>query len=400
MKAKLHTSYRIKMMLYTILSMVITFCFDFAAIYAFNIFYRKRPQNRELSVIEANGSYVPPAENNMNNYPSIMPSKGGAEAFNYLGVLFYAVLIILSITIFLTVFLLLTRKTVLYLQEISGALEKISEGHFETRVPVRYNDEFSIIADNINCMTMDLEYLKKSEQAAEKKKNELITNVAHDLRTPLTSIIGYLDILNTHPELTEEKKKTYIQIAYNKAEKLKTLIEDLFSFTKLTYGQMPLKFSKIDLVKLLEQEIDEFYPYFTENHLVCELHTDTPAAPVMADSTLLARAFENLISNAIKYGKDGKIVYVDISHDETFVTAAIKNYGLVIPQKDLPLIFDKFYRVEHSREETLGGTGLGLSIAKAIVESHKGIITAQSSLEGTVFKVSLPLISKETNLKG
>ena len=235
----------------------------------------------------------------------------------------------------------------------------------------------------------------RAEGEKEKVRANLLRAVSHDLRTPLTSVLGYLDIVNTHSDLTAEQKKKYVEIAYIKALRLQGMIEDLFSFTKLTYGGMPLKKSALDIVKLLQQEIEEFYPNFEENSLTCQFKSDRSSYIVLADGALIARAFENLIGNAIKYGSSGKIIRILISGTDERVKVSVINYGNVIPKEDLPHIFDKFFRVDQSRQVETGGTGLGLSIAKAIVEAHHGTITAQSSLAGTIFEVTLDLISEK-----
>jgi len=386
------------MMLYTLLSMIITMIVDFFVIYIYKNLHQRYHQGMNETDMLMNRIQSETVQNSLGNYANNREYIENKIMADHFSLFFYVIVIILSVVLFLLLFQLLSRRTVLYLHEITDALEKISEGDFSTRVPVRYDDEFALIADNINRMTMDLEFLKQSDDQTEKRKNELITNVAHDLRTPLTSVLGYLDILNTHPELSEEKKASYINIAYNKAAKLQTLIEDLFSFTKITCGQMPLKLSDFDLVKLLEQEVEEFYPDFADNHLTCDFKTEVESAMIKADSNLIARAFENLISNAVKYGRDGKVVRIHVSKRENAICTSVTNYGLVIPKEDLALIFEKFYRVERSRKETLGGTGLGLSIARAIVENHGGTITVSSTLEGTVFTVMLPA-KKESEIK-
>lgn len=285
----------------------------------------------------------------------------------------------------------MTRKITKYIEDITRSIQNIAQGDFSTKLEVKYDNEFSIIAQNLNIMALDLRLLKEKEQEAETTKNELITNVAHDLRTPLTSIIGYLDILNTDHNLDDQSREKYTQIAYNKSKRLEKLINDLFSFTKLSYGNMPLQTSLIDIVKLLEQQIDEFYPNFEDNGLVCEFKTSENTAMVMADGEMIARAFENLISNAIKYGRDGKVIKVIIKKEGDYIKVTVINYGSVIPEGDLPFIFDRFYRVEQSRQESTGGTGLGLSIAKSIIEKHGGMISARSSMAGTAFEVFLKL---------
>lgn len=391
MKVNSLKSYRVKMMMYTLLCMIITFAFDIIAIYIYkHIKHIANVQSKAIpESVTAQGALPRTYVNNSHISNAISSNQGMRD------LPFFLVLVCLSFVLFILLFQLFTRKTVNYLHEITGAIQKISDGDFNTRLEVVGDDEFSIIADNINRMAMDLEFLKAKENEAEETKNELITNVAHDLRTPLTSILGYLDIVNTHTGLTEEQKKNYTQIAYNKALRLQGMIEDLFSFTKLSYGKMPLKKQPLDIVKLLQQETDEFYPNFEDNRLSCEFKTDSPSCMIMADGSLIARAFENLIGNAIKYGRDGKIIKINIHHSDKYVTISIVNYGNVIPQKDLPFIFDKFYRVDQARQEQTGGTGLGLSIAKAIIENHGGTIKAESSLSGTVFEVTLNLMNEE-----
>lgn len=300
-------------------------------------------------------------------------------------------LLFVSVIIFVLIFHLMTRKITKYIEDITRSIQNIAQGDFSTKLEVKYDNEFSIIAQNLNIMALDLRLLKEKEQEAETTKNELITNVAHDLRTPLTSIIGYLDILNTDHNLDDQSREKYTQIAYNKSKRLEKLINDLFSFTKLSYGNMPLQTSLIDIVKLLEQQIDEFYPNFEDNGLVCEFKTSENTAMVMADGEMIARAFENLISNAIKYGRDGKVIKVIIKKEGDYIKVTVINYGSVIPEGDLPFIFDRFYRVEQSRQESTGGTGLGLSIAKSIIEKHGGMISARSSMAGTAFEVFLKL---------
>lgn len=298
--------------------------------------------------------------------------------------------VLLGMMVFSVTFLLLQERSVAYIGRISDAVRDISEGDLNTVVEVVGDDEFSSMAENLNRMVEEIRQLMDKEREAERTKNELITNVAHDLRTPLTSIIGYLEILSGKAApLPPEMQKKYIDIAYSKSKRLEKLIEDLFGFTKLNYGKISMRVTKVDIVKLLGQLLEESYPNFSNRGLSYELQSNVPARVILADGNLLARLFDNLINNAIKYGAEGKRVLVNIHASAKTVQVSVTNYGYVIPAEELPQIFDKFYRVEQSRSTNTGGTGLGLAIVKNIVDMHGGDITVKSDLSGTVFTVTL-----------
>ncbi len=285
-------------------------------------------------------------------------------------------------------FSLFTKKISNYLGEINFGIKEFSAGNFSISIPLREDDEFTDIARNLNNMAKDIKFILDLERNTEYKKNELITNVAHDLRTPLTSIIGYLDIVSHH-ELCKEEQDKYIEIVYSKSKRLEKLIEDLFTYTKLEFGQVALHLDQVDMVKMMEQMLEEFYPSFCDNGLEYNFTTDEKQVLVEADGNLLARAFGNLISNAIKYGKNGKNVNITIETDATTTVISIINYGEVIPSKEIDRIFEKFYRVDNSRNDESGGTGLGLAITKNIINMHNGQISVRSTMEGTVFEVTL-----------
>ena len=297
--------------------------------------------------------------------------------------------VVFGIGIFAVTFLLLQEKSMRYIGRISDAMQRISEGDLNITVDLEGDDEFSVMAASLNKMVGDLRDLMDKEREAERTKNELITNIAHDLRTPLTSIIGYLELLSKDGVIDQELQKKYIGIAYVKTKRLEKLIEDLFGFTKLNYGKISMNVSKVDVIKLLSQLLEEFYPSFMDKNLSYELQSNVPVQIVSADANLLARLFDNLINNAIKYGADGKRILVKVHGSEELVSIQVVNYGYVIPEEELPLIFNKFYRVEQSRSTNTGGTGLGLAISKSIVDMHGGTIHVSSDLSGTVFTVKL-----------
>lgn len=298
--------------------------------------------------------------------------------------------VLIGIVVFVVIFGLLQHRTLRYTRRISGTLKQISEGRFDSRIPVKGDNELSDIAMQVNHMAQELCQLLEREKKAEQTKNELITNIAHDLRTPLTSILGYLDILSTRRDLSEATKQAYIRIALDKSRHLQQMIEDLFGYTKLSYSAQTTDMKPVDLICLLAQLLDEFYPVFEQNGMEYEYHPDAGSYVIQGDSTLLMRLFDNLINNGIKYGREGKRMIVNAKTAEECIVVEVINYGRVIPQQDLSRIFEKFYRGDASRNTQTGGTGLGLAIAMNIVKIHGGNIEAQSSLEGTVFRVTLP----------
>lgn len=314
-------------------------------------------------------------------------------------------MVLSAVLMYGVIFFLLQLRSIRYIEKISETIKEMSDGSLDKRVEIKGDDEFSEMAENLNELGDELQKLLIFEREAEQSKNDLITNIAHDLKTPLTSIIGYLDLLSgkNSEKLTAEQRKKYTLIAYNKSKRLETLINDLFDFTKLSYGKITMKVTYVDIVKLLEQLLEESYPAFIEKGLSYELRSNVPALEITADGGLMARLFENLIGNAIKYGAEGKKVIVKVNADEESDIVEIKviNFGFIIDEKDLPLIFDKFYRADRARSTQTGGTGLGLAIAKDIVNMHGGSITATSNLKGTVFTVRLKIHFDKTkeNLK-
>ena len=298
--------------------------------------------------------------------------------------------LLLGIVAFSITFIFLERKRQSYIEEIYMGIERMSKGDLNSKIESKGDDELSMMAFNINIMQDTINKLILSEKESEKTKNELITNIAHDLRTPLTSIIGYLDILVNNKNLTDDKKQDYLGIAFEKSKKLEVLIEDLFSFTKMNYGdELAVNKERIDLIELLNQLVSELYPLFENNDLEYSIQSNVNSLILNLDPKLIVRLFENLINNAIKYGKDGKHIIIKIKNNKELdnVEVSVINFGQLIPEEALKKIFEKFYRVDNSRTSTTGGTGLGLAIAKSIVELHGGDISVKSDTDGTEFKV-------------
>ncbi len=301
-----------------------------------------------------------------------------------------------SVLAFVVYYMIFTNKLIQYFNEINTGIHCIQNGDLHTEIRVRGTNELATIAASINEMQYILRKNIESERNSEMMKNELVTSVAHDLRTPLTSTIGYLELLHRTPGLNADTKKKYIEVAYQKSKTLEDLINELFDYTRFQKGKVNLNVTKLNITIFLQQLLEEFYPQMEEARLKSVIDIPDAKIEIFGDGEKLARAFSNLISNAIKYGADGKQLKIALIELEEQVYVSITNYGRVIPQENLPYIFDKFYRVEQSRSHNTGGTGLGLAIAKNIVLMHEGEISAKSDEHGTTFTVCLPKVQEDT----
>lgn len=308
---------------------------------------------------------------------------------------FMLVTVIAAICFFIIYFLLFIKRIVKDMTYISDRIIDIADGKSDEKIIIERQDEIGEIAGRINEMTAQINQLIKSERDALQSNKDLIACVAHDLRTPITSVKGYLDLALDTKHYDLEQRQKYVRIAQTKANRLEYLMHDLFNYTKLTSGEITLHRSKIDLVQLVEQMVEEFYPLFQEEELECTTKYNISYLEMNMDGELIARAVQNLLSNAIKYGKDGKHVYVELECLEQEVQIRVTNYGLVIPEESIKHLFDKFYRVERSRNVKTGGTGLGLNIAQEIVHLHGGRIQVTSGASGTCFTIALPLQKEE-----
>ncbi len=311
-------------------------------------------------------------------------------------------MLFLAVCFFVLYFLLMMRKTSSYLEEITDGIRAFLKRGFTERIAIRQDNELTEIAESLNRMAADITRMRQEEIQSEQVQKELITNVAHDLRTPLTSVIGYLELL-LEKELTKEERRSYLEIAYRKAKRMQTLTDDFFTYTRYGYGESPMQLEELDVVKLLDQLLEEFYPNMQESNLELEVEKQVESVRILADGMLLARAFANLLGNAIKYGRDGKNLLIRMELQEEAGTewfaVHITNFGEVIPEKDLEHIFERFYRVDAARGEKQGGTGLGLAIVQNIIRRHQGEVHVHSGLDGTCFTVLLPVAAEKKEFK-
>ncbi len=225
------------------------------------------------------------------------------------------------------------------------------------------------------------------EEAA--RKNDLITYLAHDLKTPLTSVIGYLSLLDEAADMPEPQRAKYVRVALDKAQRLEKLINEFFEITRYNLQQVELEEEMIDLSYMLVQMTDEFYPLLQAHGNTVNLRAEEGAA-VYGDPDRLARVFNNILKNAIAYSYPGTVIDVWTQTEPGEVQIYFRNRGKTIPEKKLDSIFEKFFRLDEARASNTGGAGLGLAIAKEIVALHRGTLTAKSEEELTTFCVALP----------
>ena len=238
---------------------------------------------------------------------------------------------------------------------------------------------------------------QKHQQLVEtemQRKNDLITYLAHDLKTPLASVIGYLSLLDESQDMPIVQKAKYVGIALNKAYRLEDLINEFFEITRFNLQSIVLNKGKINLTFMLQQMADEFYPMLAPQMKQVTVHVPD-VLTLLGDADKLARVFNNILRNAIVYSYDSSVIDIFAVQQEGNIVITFTNQGDQIPLQKLDTIFEKFYRLDSSRSTNKGGAGLGLAIAKEIVTAHGGMITAESSKEHTVFSVMLPISDTE-----
>lgn len=286
----------------------------------------------------------------------------------------------------------LRRRYHLYqMNHIIAELHYIAQGHLDHRIPFRLKGSEQHVISSVNALVDSAVKSMADERKIEKSKDELITNVSHDLRTPLTSIIGYLGLIEDKQYQSEEDILKYTHTAYEKAKQMKNLVEDLFEYTKVQQHGAPVNIMRIDLNQLLEQLTASFE--LEAQHRGIEISSKVVPNPLMieADPEKLGRVFNNLVANAFKYGNGASYIRVDARQRADQVEVTVANDGTPIPPQSLDHLFERFYRAEASRSRATGGTGLGLAIVKSIVDLHHGTVKVTSDENETAFVVALPL---------
>jgi two-component system sensor histidine kinase VanS len=273
-----------------------------------------------------------------------------------------------------------------YFDEVSAGMDKLTE---ESDAEITLSPELDFMENKLNQIKNNLEKQKKAALDAEQRKNDLVVYLAHDIKTPLTSVIGYLSLLDEAPDMPPEQKAKYVGITLEKAYRLEQLINEFFEITRFNLQTIVLNREKINLLFMLQQMADEFYPILTPQEK--RVSVNVPDGLILwGDADKLARVFNNILKNAIAYSYENSVIDISAKQQEKNIVITFNNQGNPIPREKLETIFEKFFRLDTSRSTNTGGAGLGLAIAKEIVNAHGGNIFVQSNTEKTVFTVVFP----------
>ncbi|MDO4293070.1 MAG: HAMP domain-containing sensor histidine kinase [Eubacteriales bacterium] len=274
-----------------------------------------------------------------------------------------------------------------YLDALVSAAERLARPESG---PVELPAELSATENELNLVRERVLREARTARETERQKNDLVVYLAHDLKTPLTSVIGYLTLLRDEPQLSEQLRQKYLGVALGKAQRLEELINEFFDITRFNLSRIVLEEEPVNLTRLLEQTASEFLPVLEEKGMRWQLAL-ADRIQIVGDPDKLARVFDNLFRNAVNYGDAGSDIAVTLSGEERQAVVRVKNAGRTIPPEKLERIFEQFFRLDSARQSGTGGAGLGLAIAKQIVECHGGTICAQSSGGSVTFCVALPL---------
>ncbi|MGX4687253.1 sensor histidine kinase [Vagococcus sp. JNUCC 83] len=286
---------------------------------------------------------------------------------------------------------LIRRYKQMQQQHIISELHYISNGHYDHRIPFELKGDLGRLITSINALVDSTVEALEEERRIEQSKDELITNVSHDIRTPLTSIIGYLGLIEERKYHNEEELLKYTHTAYLKSRQMKVLVDDLFEYTKVRQSNVPLNAMTFDMNQLIEQLTVDYELEASKKSRVIDFLPQEDSLVMVGDTEKLVRVFDNLLSNALKYGTNGTQIIITSEKIGSEAVIVVKNDGDSIPQEALDHLFDRFYRVEESRSQQTGGTGLGLAIAQSIIALHGGYIYATSNNDWTSFTIHLPI---------
>lgn len=298
---------------------------------------------------------------------------------------------LLMIIILVIVISFITRPKLNYIKKICSGLNEMSRGNLKYRINEKGKDELQLIAFNVNNMAKELERKIENERNIETSKQELITNVSHDLRTPLTNIIGYIEIIREGSYKNENELLKYIDIISSKADGLRKLTNDLFMYTKLSSGTVNLNISKFSINELIEQLIDEYIDLFESNNLKIKEDLISESVLINGDPDKIARIFDNLFTNAIKYSIKPSDINLSLTKKGENVIIYISNHCDNLEKEDINNLFERFYMADKSRSDNKNSSGLGLAISRTIAELHHGKLTGEYENGIVTFALELPI---------
>lgn len=291
------------------------------------------------------------------------------------------------VLVFFIVFRIYLKWFTKYFAEINEGMNSLIR---EDAGEIFLSPELLPIERKMNTIKHTIAEQKREMLVAEQQKNDLIMYLAHDLKTPLASVIGYLNLLRDETQISEELREKYLSVSLDKAERLEDLINEFFEIAKFNLSHITLQYSRINLTRLLEMLLYEFQPMFQEKHLNCNLSIAEDTM-LRCDADKIQRVFDNLLKNAVIYSFEGTDIDIIVTEQGENIVIQFINHGDTIPKEKLERIFEQFYRLDAARSTGSGGAGLGLAIAKQIIELHHGTITARSEDERIVFEVRLPM---------
>jgi len=276
------------------------------------------------------------------------------------------------------------------LAHILDYLKYIAQGHYEIRIPQTDLGEMDEVVSSINHLVDSTVKAIEEERKIEKSKDELITNIGHDIRTPLTSVIGYLGLIENQQYHSQEELARYAHVAYRKAQQMQSLVQDLFTYTATRQTTTEIRPVQVQVLRFMEQLVADFELNAREKAI--ELRLDIRPQNLLAsfDVDKMARVFHNLLSNALKYGAGAHYIELLAYQEEDYIYFKVKNDGQPLDKTELEDIFQRSYRADQSRSANQPGTGLGLAIVRNIVELHHGRVYATVEGKETIFTIEIP----------
>jgi len=275
---------------------------------------------------------------------------------------------------------------------ISNNIEKVIEGNFNERIRIHDNNKIvKILIINLNRLIDEFQKIVSLNKQYEDDRKKMISNISHDFRTPLTSMLGYVEMLKNDDSLSLDDRREYLEVINIKGEVLRGLIEEFFSLSKFDSQDISLNIIRLNITEIIRRCLLSFLKDFETQGIQMELELRNKDIFMEADEKAIYRILQNLIANALKYGEDGKVIGISLREETNNVVIEIWDKGKGIPEEDIPYIFKRLYSVDKSRNSNLKGSGLGLTIVKKLVEKHNGTIEVNSKpYDKTVFKVILP----------